>query len=58
MKKSTKIKNIEIQKSKDTVLDKIIHDAIKSTKDWIPAFNRGKPTTVNICFGITFEKNI
>lgn len=53
----TKIKNIETQRSKDTALDNIIHDAIKSTKDWIPAFNRGKPTTINICFGITFEKN-
>ena len=52
-----RINKIEIHKSNNTELNSIIHEAIQSSPNWIAAFDRGKPTTVNICFGITFQKN-
>lgn len=51
-----RINNIEIHKSDNIDLNKIINKAIKSSQNWIPAFNRGNPTTVNLCFGIVFQK--
>jgi hypothetical protein len=52
-----RISKIEIHKSSNTKLNNIISAAIQSSADWVPAFNIGKPTTVNICFGIIFKKN-
>ena len=52
----SRINKIEVHKSNNTELNSIIHEAIKSSQNWIPAFNRGKPTTTIICFRITFQK--
>lgn len=51
-----RINEIKVHKSNSTELNSIISKGIQSSPDWIPAFDYGKPTTVNICFGITFQK--
>ena len=53
----TNISNVEIKNTNNAELMDIVSRAIYSPTTWMPAFNRGIPTTCTTCFKINFKKN-